>query len=223
MWQRGRRARWRGKIGHEPVELAIRARVVGRVETFEELVLRKSSLGVRLAQDCGNPVAIGVGRTHLRWLDHEPQYRGALPQLPSGITLTCTTGTGREDRRAGIVRRPSGPVLHDDLHGPVVGDDRRAAERQHGRDRWRPDQAVAGVETPREASRDAPPSSAVSTHGPSAVTATVCSKCADNDPSAVVTVHSSSWSSVSGPPRLIIGSMASTSPGTSFGPRARVW
>src|SRR6202012_5117473 len=62
-------------------------------------------------------------------------------------------------------------------------------------------------------------SSAVSTQGPSAVMATVCSKCAAQLPSAVMTVQSSSSSTVSGSPSMIIGSMASAMPARSRGPR----
>ena len=68
---------------------------------------------------------------------------------------------------------------------------------------------------------DSPPSSAVSTHGPSAVIATVCSKCAARLPSAVTTVQPSSSRTVSGPPSTTIGSMASAMPGRSRGPAAR--
>src|SRR3954454_1711965 len=50
--------------------------------------------------------------------------------------------------------------------------------------------------TPSSASRAAPPSSAVSTHGPSSVTATVCSQCAAQVPSVVTTVQRSSSSRV---------------------------
>src|SRR5262249_43945973 len=51
--------------------------------------------------------------------------------------------------------------------------------------------------------------------GPSSVTATVCSKCAESDPSSVEIDHSSSWRYTSGPPALIIGSIASVIPGCS--------
>jgi anti-sigma regulatory factor (Ser/Thr protein kinase) len=55
--------------------------------------------------------------------------------------------------------------------------------------------------------------------GPSSVTATVCSQCAARDPSVVTTVHSSSRILVRVVPRVSIGSMASTEPAASSGPR----
>src|SRR5262245_2834566 len=58
----------------------------------------------------------------------------------------------------------------------------------------------------------------VSTSGSASVTSTVCSKCADGDPSAVTAVHSSSRMRTSGPPRFTIGSIAKTMPGTSLVP-----
>src|SRR5215467_9652882 len=60
---------------------------------------------------------------------------------------------------------------------------------------------------------------AVSTHGPSAVMATVCSKWADHPPSSLTTVHPSSSSWVSGLPRTSSGSMARAMPSASTGPR----
>src|SRR5271168_2525901 len=56
-------------------------------------------------------------------------------------------------------------------------------------------------------------------HGPSEVTATVCSKCADGRLSCVTAVHLSSSTSTSHIPAFTIGSMASTMPGSSRGPR----
>src|SRR6185436_8985072 len=55
--------------------------------------------------------------------------------------------------------------------------------------------------------------------GPSSVTATVCSKCAERESSELEIDHSSSWTTMSGPPALIIGSIANTIPGASAGPR----
>src|SRR3954469_21382804 len=49
-------------------------------------------------------------------------------------------------------------------------------------------------------------------------TATVCSKCADVEPSIVEIDHSSSWRYTSGPPAVIIGSIASVMPVCSNGP-----
>jgi len=54
--------------------------------------------------------------------------------------------------------------------------------------------------------------------GPSAVTATVCSQCADRLPSREVMVQPSSPSRTSGPPTFTIGSMAMTQPSRSSGP-----
>src|SRR5215203_7124132 len=73
--------------------------------------------------------------------------------------------------------------------------------------------------TPNGASPATPPSSAVRTHGPSGVIATVCSKCAAREPSLVTTVQPSSSSTVAGSPTVTIGSMARVRPGTSLGPR----
>src|SRR5262245_27427659 len=55
--------------------------------------------------------------------------------------------------------------------------------------------------------------------GPFSVTATVCSKCAESEPSSVEIDHSSSCKYTSGPPALIIGSIANVIPGWSSGPR----
>src|SRR5204862_7168221 len=54
---------------------------------------------------------------------------------------------------------------------------------------------------------------------PFSTTATVCSKCAEGDPSSVTTVHLSSTVRISGPPTFTIGSIAIVIPGTSLGPR----
>src|SRR5689334_342445 len=59
----------------------------------------------------------------------------------------------------------------------------------------------------------------VRTRGPSAVIATVCSKCAAKLPSAVTTVHLSGSVFVAGSPAVIIGSIASVIPSRSRGPR----
>src|SRR5664280_1362388 len=68
-------------------------------------------------------------------------------------------------------------------------------------------------------SLDFPPSRLVNTHGPASVRVKVCSKCADGRPSRVTTVQPSSSSRVCRPPRLTMGSTASTRPWTSRGPR----
>src|SRR5580658_11020900 len=52
----------------------------------------------------------------------------------------------------------------------------------------------------------------VSTQGPLAVTATVCSKCAEYFPSSVTAVHLSALTRLPGLPAFTIGSMASTIP-----------
>jgi hypothetical protein len=49
--------------------------------------------------------------------------------------------------------------------------------------------------------------------------ATVCSKCAEREPSTVTTVHRSGIVRVPGPPAFTIGSIAMVNPGTSFVPR----
>src|SRR6185436_1946061 len=61
----------------------------------------------------------------------------------------------------------------------------------------------------------------VSTHGPSAVMATVCSKCAEYFPSSVTAVHLSGRTRLPALPALTIGSIASTMPSFSrgFSPR----
>src|SRR5262249_4300295 len=58
----------------------------------------------------------------------------------------------------------------------------------------------------------------VKIHGPLAVTATVCSKCAEGLPSAVSATHSSRMRT-SGRPALTIGSTAMTMPSCSLEPR----
>src|ERR687887_2193391 len=59
----------------------------------------------------------------------------------------------------------------------------------------------------------------VSTRGPPSVTAIVCSKWAASEPSLVEIDHWSSWMYTSGPPAVIIGSIASVMPSRSSGPR----
>src|SRR5690348_10830409 len=56
----------------------------------------------------------------------------------------------------------------------------------------------------------------VSTRGPRSVIATVCSKWADREPSAVTIVHRSGIVRVLGAPAFTIGSMAIVRPGVSF-------
>lgn len=67
------------------------------------------------------------------------------------------------------------------------------------------------------AERAAPGYGRESTSGPSAVTATVCSQCAESLPSAVTTVQPSPSTRTSCVPRFTIGSIASTIPGCSRG------
>src|SRR4029077_16956409 len=57
--------------------------------------------------------------------------------------------------------------------------------------------------------------------GPSFVIRTVCSKWAERGPSAVRPVQPSSRRRTSGPPMLIIGSIASVIPAFNFGPLPR--
>src|SRR5215510_1046329 len=60
---------------------------------------------------------------------------------------------------------------------------------------------------------------AVRIHGPSAVTATVCSKCADRLLSRVTAVQPSPNTFTAGFPAFTIGSIANTMPSASRGPR----
>src|SRR5262245_43223798 len=60
---------------------------------------------------------------------------------------------------------------------------------------------------------------AVRMRGPSAVIATLCSKCAASEWSALEIDHSSSCRTTSGPPAVIIGSIAKVMPSASSGPR----
>src|SRR5262245_51404486 len=60
---------------------------------------------------------------------------------------------------------------------------------------------------------------AVRIHGPSARTATVCSKCADKLLSRVTAVHPSASTFTAGRPAFTIGSIASTMPSANRGPR----
>ena len=59
----------------------------------------------------------------------------------------------------------------------------------------------------------------VNTSGPSFVTATVCSKCADRLPSLVTAVQPSDSTLTAARPMFTIGSIASTMPSASRGPR----
>src|SRR5688500_1320804 len=59
---------------------------------------------------------------------------------------------------------------------------------------------------------------AVNTRGPASVTATVCSKCADREPSCVTIVHLSCSVRVADFPTFTIGSMAIVRPDSNFGP-----
>src|SRR5690242_16139599 len=61
--------------------------------------------------------------------------------------------------------------------------------------------------------------SAVRICGPDSVIATVCSKWAASEPSLVEIDHSSSCTITSGPPAVIIGSIANVMPSASSGPR----
>src|SRR3989442_3281534 len=63
-----------------------------------------------------------------------------------------------------------------------------------------------------QAATASPSPGTVTTTGPAAVQASVCSKCAERLRSAVTTVHWSSSVRVSGPPTLTIGSIAMQSP-----------
>src|SRR5687767_533770 len=65
----------------------------------------------------------------------------------------------------------------------------------------------------------ATPTRGVRMRGPSPWIATVCSKCAAREPSVVEMVQPSPASQTSGPPTVIIGSIAIVIPSESLGPR----
>src|SRR5699024_2516890 len=73
--------------------------------------------------------------------------------------------------------------------------------------------------TPKRASSAAPPSGEVMTQMPSLCRATECSHCEAFAPSTVTTVQSSLNVLVAISPRTSIGSIASTIPGLTLGPR----
>ncbi len=75
---------------------------------------------------------------------------------------------------------------------------------------------VPGIEPVRAAAGD---QLAVSTTGPSSVTATVCSKCAAREPSALRRVQPSGSNTILSVPSMNHGSIANTSPGRSRNPR----
>src|SRR5262249_37540071 len=79
-----------------------------------------------------------------------------------------------------------------------------------------------GQPSPTRGARAAPCDSVAADRmsAPSVPTATVCSKCALSEPSFVTTVQPSSFLTTSGPPTSPIGSIASTWPAISLGPRS---
>src|SRR5918994_4452708 len=81
--------------------------------------------------------------------------------------------------------------------------------------------AQPGCAKPNYGSKPAPTGrpAAVRMRGPSSVTATVCSKWAESDPSTVEIDHWSSCTTTSAEPDVIIGSTANVIPGASSGPR----
>ena len=106
-------------------------------------------------------------------------------------------------------RSPPDKRPRQHLHAPCPRPRHRPGAPRHRR--------VDRAADPRAA--PAPLGRAVSTSGPSAVTATVCSKCAARLPSRVTAVQPSASTRVSGRPIATIGSIASTMPSASFGPR----
>src|SRR5438445_9869605 len=81
------------------------------------------------------------------------------------------------------------------------------------------DRVFFGHRSRSQAARAVPPGFRVSTSGPLSVTAIVCSKWAARLPSLVTAVHPSSRILTSQLPIVTIGSIASTMPGRSCGPR----
>src|SRR4051812_6239242 len=133
---------------------------------------------------------------------------------PGGTSRDCRTGGAQAlSQRASHVTRPQ----HDNgtALAPTATVPRPKVGLQPGLAHTAQDRGVI----PYGASPATPPSSAVRTHGPSGVMATVCSKCAAREPSFVDTVQPSSSSTVAGSPTVTIGSIARTRPGTSLGPR----
>src|SRR4051794_22228103 len=176
-----------------PVDDATAGQVVRR-ELYDDSVFRKDADVVlaHLAADVRqDPVTVGeLDAEHgvRQWLDNAPlDLDGAFLLRHVLRSPVCVRGraAAQAGRQAGLRQRA--PTLKT---------------RTAGREQPQP----AAFSAPSAARRSLPPSSAVSTHGPSSVSVNVCSKWADGAPSWVTTVQPSSSTSVWRPPRLTIGS-----------------
>src|SRR4029079_4781640 len=160
----------------------------------------------------------------LRRLDPDPGVRlvegmnlgrrGVVEQLERGLL-------GPDE-----VEALAGEADPRDRVGPLAGEeaedrlDERPGERS-GRDHHLPagldveallDEQLRVLLDARIGHAFTPSRTVVRMRGPSSVIATVCSKWAESDPSPVEIDHSSSWTTTSGPPALIIGSIANVIP-----------
>src|SRR3954447_7098504 len=148
----------------------------------------------------------GSGRPALRRLQSEASCK--LPNYPSAPAID------RREFQAHPVADQHPDEIPVDAIGNVRRDERPAIELHaikparklclHAPDYFR---AATGT------------SLAVRIHGPSAVTATVCSKCADRLRSRVIAVQPSDSTLTAALPAFTIGSIASTMPSASRGPR----
>src|SRR5580765_4633075 len=137
------------------------------------------------------------------------------------VVLAHLPGDGREDERPVVDLHPEHRARErlDDLafdldflffYGQTAssrGLD-RAGRANRGTSRNRPRQSGGSAVRAYRSKTGA----AVRIRGPAAVTATVCSKWAESEPSAVEIDHSSSCRTMSAPPALIIGSIANVIP-----------
>jgi hypothetical protein len=69
-WSGGGRACRAGEVGDQAIEVSVGPRRVGRIEPIEQLVLRQPAIGMGITERGGDPVAVGVGGTHLGPVDH---------------------------------------------------------------------------------------------------------------------------------------------------------
>lgn len=72
------------QVGYKTIEFLVRAGRKGRVQPVDQLVLGEPALGVGVAQDSRDAVAVIVGRAHLRRLSHAFQYCSPIPNLAIG-------------------------------------------------------------------------------------------------------------------------------------------
>src|ERR1035437_599618 len=149
-------------------------------------------------------------------------YRYCFQQMPPITWHTCDDDLHHHNQPRGgcrnkmLVSRRS-RLRHDPRVGEIVGN----TSRVRNAEKPRLPQVNAAHAAPRALSRARPPSRAVSTQIPASVTPTECSQWAAREPSWVTTVQSSSRTSVSAEPRVIIGSMATVTPDLTMGPRSR--